>query len=242
MIPNCRHQGLTIVTRHPNSRLPRAARPVNRSASGGWRYRRDVTCKSRSPVCNGDGCFARPPMVRIRIRGSVGVRGPAARGQPQRIVRRRPEPGARVFQHQAISSRERANAACFVFLGQARRRSGQMSGHTTPHRSSVNRQYLRDCAGLLARPDFPSRLSVSIEHFPVPDAGYRRLLLLQHAGSRRPMRGAPARGSGSLSAARRVSLAAAPMEDSYGQQDAHRCHPSGGDPGRGGARLAYRGI
>ena len=198
----------------------------------------DVACKSPSPICNGIGCLRSGPWSTSGPEGppasgaccAAGSRsGSAAAGQPQRIVRRRPQSGARVFLRQA-TSRERANAVCLVGW-QARRRSGQMSGHTTPQLSSVNRQYLRDCAGRPARPDFPSRYPVSIE----PS-------LLQHAGSRRPMRGAPARGSGLSSAARRVVMTPAPMETSYGQQDAYRRHPPGRDPGRGGPRVACRGI
>lgn len=240
MIPSCRHQALTIATQHPNDRLPWRVRSENRPAPEGGRSPRDVTCKSLSPVCNGDGCFARPahgahPDPRIRRRP-----GHALAGRPIRVWRHQVNRNgssadgrsqARAFSApgQRLASVQTRRALSFR---QVRCRSGQMSGHTTPHSSSVNRQYLRDCVGLLPRPDFPSRLSVSIEP----------ITLLQHAGLCRPMRGAPARGSGLSSAARRVSLAAAPMEDSYGQQDAYRCHPSGGDPGRGGARIAYRGI
>jgi hypothetical protein len=77
--PRLNHKGARF-----NRALPRPSgrnhRPASVTMAGC-----DVTCKSLSPVCNGDGCIAKPPMVRIRIRGSVGVRGHAEGGRPFRV-------------------------------------------------------------------------------------------------------------------------------------------------------------
>ncbi|CAD5260320.1 hypothetical protein BOSE62_40059 [Bosea sp. 62] len=108
---------------------------------------------------------------------------------------------------------------------------GKMSEQTTPFSFSVFRRNLSGGDGLIAR---------SAARFRRPSQ--TELLSLQQAGFSRQTRGAPARGRGLTSAARRIAKAAAPMELSHGQQDAHRRHPPGRDPGRGVPWLAYRRV
>ena len=202
------------------------------------RFSRHVTCKSPSPVCNGTGCLSACPRdTSGSCDPSASEAGwaaaPARSGGNKTTATDRPQTvgiGIACFLRPALSC-ERANAMRLAAWPE-HRRSGQMTGHKTPLAPSVNRPNLRNRAGLCARVAVPSRLPVSTASSS----------LLQHAGSLRPFRGAPARGGGFASVAARPRSAAAPMEMSYGQQDAYRCHPPGGDPGRGGPRIPRRRV
>ncbi|CAI0345466.1 hypothetical protein BO1005MUT1_390138 [Hyphomicrobiales bacterium] len=210
---------------------------MNRRGTGSAKCGRHVTCKSPSPVCNETGC---PSACAEDTSGSSDPSASGAgcavlshgSGSGETAATDRPQTvGMGIASFSAPSLVLRACKRDGPASRRTHRRSGQMTGQTTPLAPTVNRPNLRDRAGLRARAAVPTRIPVQIDLF----------LPLQHAGLSRLQRGAPARGGGLLSVAT-PAPAVAPMEVSYGQQDAYRCHPPGGDPGRGGPRIPRRGI